>query len=142
MTTNDHTVPESYLRRFGQQRPGKGTFIVARRADAPENRFEPNIRNIAAVKGFYWTTSPDGEPDHTMGHLLGRIETVAAPAFNVMLDDRDYALARHWPLRRHLRERLCWWMAAQMLRTTRQRSRLIHLLHGHVLDAPRAAAAT
>lgn len=127
MSTNDHTVPQSYLRRFAEKR-GKGRVLVARRADEAGRAFEASIRNVAAVKGFYWTAGPNGEPYHGMERLLGRIETRSTRAFNAVLDHPQYALPPRWPLPEETRQRLSWWMAAQMLRTTRQRSRLGHLL--------------
>ena len=147
MTTNDHTVPQSYLRRFAEERRGAASFIVATEADHSERSFETNVRNIAAVKGFYWASLVDGASNHDAEHLFGRIEAVTAPAFAAMLDDHDYALSQRWPLPRELRERLAWWMAAQVLRTTRQRKRLAHLLDESVpgFELPRSlrkAAAT
>lgn len=117
-----------YLRRFAKERRGKGQFVTAHPIDDLERSFDTNVRNIAAIKGFYWTTALDGEERHDAEHLLGRIETLAAPAFVEMLDHHDYALPPNWPLRSSTRERLAWWMAAQILRTTRQRDRLMHLL--------------
>jgi hypothetical protein len=105
VTTNDHTVPQSYLRRFAEERRGRGHFIVATEADHPERSFEMNVRNIAAVKGFYWACLEDGTSSHDAEHLFSRIEAVTAPAFAAMLDDHDYALSQRWPLPRHLRER-------------------------------------
>lgn len=117
-----------YLRRFARERRGKGHFIMARPIDHLDRSFDTNVRNIAAIKGFYWATALDGEERHDTEHLLGRIETLAAPAFVQILDHHDYALPPNWPLRSSTRERLAWWMSAQVLRTTRQRDRLTHLL--------------
>ncbi|HUP86890.1 MAG TPA: DUF4238 domain-containing protein [Acidimicrobiales bacterium] len=128
MKTNDHTVPQSYLRRFAEERRGRGQFIVATEADHVDRSFETNVRNIAAVKGFYWASLDDGTSNHDAEHLFARVEAATAPAFAAMLDDHKYALSQRWPLPVHLRERLAWWMAAQVLRTTRQRKRLAHLL--------------
>lgn len=125
--TNDHTVPQAYLRRFAVTRRG-GKFIAATLADEPNEVFQTNVRNVAAVNGFYWGTGCKGEPQHDMERFLGRIETAAIPAFSAILDDHHYALPLNWPLIPDLRSRLAWWMAAQILRTTRQRQRLGHLL--------------
>lgn len=138
MSTNDHTVPQSYLRRFAEERRGRGHFIVAVRADAPAEMFETNVRNIASVKGFYWATLDDGTDTHEVEHLFGRVEARSTPAFAAMLDDHHFALSQRWPLPNHLRERLAWWMAAQLLRTTRQRKRLAHMLEATPgLEPPR-----
>lgn len=140
--TNDHTVPQAYLRRFAMARSGKGYFIVARPVKDPSAAFEVNVRSIAAIKGFYWSANTDGTPDeHVMELLLGKIESGVAPAFSAVLDDHDYALPARWPLPQQLRERLAWWIAAQILRTTRQRDRLEHLLgNTQGLDTPRPLA--
>lgn len=128
--TNDHTVPQMYLRRFAATpRSGKGHFIVARPVEDPSAAFDTNVRNMAAVKGFYWSANADGtRAEHGMEVLLGRIESRSAPAFSAVLEDHNYALPRRWPLSQQLRERIAWWIAAQILRTTRQRDRLVHLL--------------
>lgn len=133
MTTNDHTVPRMYLRRFARHTRGDGYYIVAREVDEPTNSFETNIRNVAATKGFYWGTDSDGIPHHHMETLLGKIETGATKAFNAILDDPDYALPQRWPLADDDRLRMSWWIAAQLLRTTRQRHRINHLAN---TDAP------
>jgi hypothetical protein len=127
-STNDHTVPQSYLRRFAEKRRGTGHFIVATRVRDLANPFETNVRNIAAVNGFYWGTTLDGVPHHDMDRLLGKIENAALPVFAAMLDDHLYALPRRWPLTDSERVQLSWWVAAQVLRTTRQRRRVDHLL--------------
>lgn len=71
------------------------------------------------------------------------IESAAAPAFSELLDT-DYALPARWPPRPTTRVRLSWWIAAQILRTTRQRKRLDYLASKPdgeelVLDAPTGA---
>ncbi|WP_432190619.1 hypothetical protein [Streptomyces sp. Tue6028] len=43
-----------------------------------------------------------------------------------MLDDPHWALTPNWPLDSVQRHALAWWMAAQRLRTTRQRKRLAY----------------
>lgn len=140
--TNDHTVPQAYLRRFAAGRSGKGHFIIARSVEDPSVAFETNVRNMAAVKGFYWSANPDGTPaEHGMEVVLGRIESGAAAAFSAVLDDHDYALPGRWPLPQQLRERIAWWIAAQILRTTRQRDRLEHhLVNIPGLDIPKPIA--
>lgn len=142
MSTNDHTVPQAYLRRFAQQRRNRGHFIVATQLDQPRRTFETNVRNVAAENGFYWGTTDDGEADHRVDDLLGRIESFATPAFSTILDHHEYALIQRWPAKPAVRERLAWWVAAQVLRTTRQRHRLEHLLTSAPgLDLPRPIAA-
>lgn len=139
MSTNDHTVPQSYLRRFAEERRGRGHYIVATPVDDDSDPFETNVRNVAAVKGFYWTEADDGTRAHDAERLLGRIESAGASAFSAMLDDHRFALSSRWPLPPQLRERLAWWLAAQILRTTRQRKRLMHVIgsHGAGLGVPK-----
>ncbi|WP_439676772.1 DUF4238 domain-containing protein [Embleya sp. MST-111070] len=139
MTANDHTVPQMYLRRFAEQRRNRGHFTIARNAEDPSVCFPTNVRNVAAVKGFYWGTAPDGTLHHEAERGLCRIEAGAAGVFSMILDDAEYALPRRWPLRPADRRRMSWWIAAQLLRTTRQRKRLDHLKAasgGGTLDAP------
>lgn len=140
--TNDHTVPQAYLRRFATRRSGKGHLIVARPVEDITTMFETNVRNVASVKGFYWSANRDGTPaEHGMEIVLGRIESGVAAAFSAILDDHNYALPGLWPLPQQLRQRIAWWMAAQILRTTRQRDRLEHHLADiHGLDIPKPIA--
>lgn len=124
MTTNDHTVPQMYLRRFARKGSGKGHMISVASVSDAAKPFTANVRNVASVGGFYWGERPEGVPDHTLEQLLGRIESAAAPVFNMLLDDHDHALPKSWPLEEGKRTRMAWWMAAQILRTSRQRKRL------------------
>jgi Protein of unknown function (DUF4238) len=120
--SNDHTVPQMYLRRFGwpQRRRSRERFISARRIDQLDQPFLANIRNVAAVTDFY------GE---RVEKLLCNIEGSAASAFDTMLEDPEGALPGpgRWPLPDDEREALAWWIAAQIVRTVRQRRRLLYL---------------
>ena len=78
MTTNDHIVPQAYLRRFAEQRRTGGYFIQATALADPIRTFTTNVRNIAPENGFYWGTNPDGTPEHEMEDSLQRIESGAA----------------------------------------------------------------
>lgn len=120
--SNDHTVPQMYLRRFGWQRkPGsREWFISARHVDRLEQPFPSNIRKVAAVTDFY------GEQ---VEKLLCEVEKQATPAFDTMLEDPRGALPGpgRWPLPESERAALARWIAAQIVRTVRQRRRLQHL---------------
>lgn len=63
MPTNDHTVPQKYLRRFAELRSGKGYYTTAA---APVNDltkgFTPGLNKVGAAKGFYWATGSDPDP--------------------------------------------------------------------------------
>lgn len=137
MPTNDHTVPQKYLRRFAELRSGKGYYLTAAApVDDLARGFTPSVGKVGAVKGFYWGTNPDGTDHHEMEVLLQRIEAAAIPAFHAMLDDKEGALPRDWPMSLPLRMSMAWWIAAQILRTTRQRSRLDALAEAEPLEAP------
>jgi hypothetical protein len=120
--TNDHTVPQMYLRRFGWQRkPGsRDWFISARKVDQLDQPFTPNLRRVGAVTDFY------GE---RVEKLLGKLEANAAPVFDTLLEDPRGALPGpgRWPLQEDRRSALAWWIGAQIVRTVRQRKRLQRL---------------
>jgi hypothetical protein len=125
--TNDHFVPQMYLRRWGTP-TNKGHQIVAAKIDTLDNSFITSVRNVASEKGFYWGETPDGVPHHEMERFLTLIEDEATPAFRAVLDSGkkpdDDALARPWPPRLDVRLKLSWWIAAQILRTARRRELL------------------
>ena len=75
MTTNDHTVPQSYLRRFARKSRGKAHQVVAAPADDVNASFVTSVRNVAAVQGFHWGVDPEGVEHHVMEDLLTSIET-------------------------------------------------------------------
>jgi hypothetical protein len=137
MPTNDHTVPQKYLRRFAELRSGKGYYTTAAAPVGDLTKgFKPSLNKVGAVKGFYWATNPDGTDHHEMESILQRIEDAAIPAFRDMLDDKEGALPKQWPMPLDRRICMAWWIAAQILRTTRQRSRLESLAAADPLDAP------
>ncbi|UGQ10460.1 DUF4238 domain-containing protein [Yinghuangia sp. ASG 101] len=140
MTTNDHTVPQMYLRRFAAHRPGaKGHFTRARHVTAMDKPFLVNVRNVASKKGFHRGVGADGVEHDDTEKIMTRIETAAAPVLSTILDDQRHALIPRWPLRTPERMRLAWLIAAQLLRTKRQRRRVNHLIStagGETLPAP------
>lgn len=135
MATRDHTVPRMYLRRFAVKR-GKGHDVMATPVPVSGKTFRSEVKGVAAVDGFYWGTGPDGVDFHDVEVLLSKLESAAAQPFNILLDDHRYALIQGWPMRRDRRLTLAWWMAAQLLRTTRQRHRLEHLAEAKQLPSP------
>lgn len=136
MSTNDHTVPQMYLRRFAELKAGKGHYLSAAPVGDLERAFPSNVRNVGAVGGFYWASRPDGVDHHEVEELLTKIEDAAAPALRLLLDDKDYALPTRWPLPTAHRLSLSWWIAAQVLRTTRQRARIDALVEAEQLKSP------
>lgn len=126
-----------YLRRFAELRSGKGYYTTsAAPVDDLSKGFTSSVNKVAAVKGFYWATDPDGTDQHELEVLFQRIEAAAMPAFAAMLDAKEGALPQRWPLPHDLRSAMAWWIAAQILRTTRQRARLDRLAAADGLDAP------
>ncbi len=126
VATRDHHVPQMYLKRFA--RPKNGAFHI-RAADIYDTtkRFTTDVKNVAVERGFYWGTDQEGIPHHDMEVFLTAIEATAARAFRCVLDTgklpSEDALPP-WPLRAESRLSLSWWIATQILRTTRQRARL------------------
>ncbi|WP_142392615.1 DUF4238 domain-containing protein [Mycobacterium sp. 3519A] len=125
-TTRDHHVPQMYLKRFAVPRGTSSRIIVADVWDATK-KFTTDVKNVGVETGFYWGTDQEGIPHHDMEKFLTAIEALAARAFRFVLDTGrlpgEDALPP-WPLRRDHRRSLSWWIAAQILRTTRQRTRL------------------
>lgn len=137
-STNDHIVPVMYLKRFARQ-AATTQVIHAALADSPQADFTQGIHNVGSAKGFYWGTDPVGIPHHHMEQFLGVIEGEAATAFRSVLDKgrlpSDSALPGKWPAREETRSTIAWWIAAQILRTARQRERL-RKLSGESLQFP------
>ena len=127
MTTGDHTVPQMYLRRFSSRRK-KADRITVRPVEDYDASFVASVSKVARVRGFYWSIDEDGEESHGIEDLLTLIEARAAGAFRTVLDDDpDFALTADWPARFDDRLAIAWWLSAQIVRTTRQRSRVEHL---------------
>ncbi len=131
----DHTVPQMYLRRFATQRKNDWYTLVSD-ADADADAIRVNIKNVAVQSHFYTFTDEVGQQNRDLEALLGRIEALVTPVLTRILDDPNYALLAEWPLRTNLRERMAWFLAAQLVRTSRQRKRLEVLLDGPKLAVP------
>lgn len=125
--TRDHTVPQMYLRHFAQRQARRTYELSVRRIDNPDRTFPAAPSAIGAERGFYWGTTLEGIPHHACEELFSHLEGNAETVLKAILDDRDWALTPNWPLKPDQRGALAWWMAAQILRTTRQRQRLAHL---------------
>lgn len=125
--TNDHTVPQMYLRRFAVP-SAKGHLLSVALVSDLDRSFNQVTENVGADKGFYWGTTPDGVPFHDMEDFLTSIEGDAAEGFREILDSEagphSSALPRQWPPSLKTRAELSWWLAVQVLRTTRQRERI------------------
>ncbi|WP_430646313.1 DUF4238 domain-containing protein [Agromyces sp. GXS1127] len=124
---NDHHVPKVHLRRFAVPGPGtppKEWFTRAADVASPDKVFPANIRNVAAVGNFYTFEDFNGEESRDLEAFFGDLESDVAPVFRALLDDPRYALSEAWPLPPRMRGSLARFMAAQIVRTTRQRKRL------------------
>lgn len=124
--TRDHTVPQMYLRRFAEHQGRRQYKLTLRSIDNIDHPVPAMTNNVLAERGFYWGTSFDGIPHHSMEELFTQLEGEAATAFKAALDAPEGALPSRWPLPVGERLHVAWWMAAQILRTTRQRKRLEH----------------
>ncbi|YCN53414.1 DUF4238 domain-containing protein [Rhodococcus erythropolis] len=125
-STLDHHVPRMYLRRFAISRGSRHRIAAADVHDL-SRRFDTDVRRVAAERGFYWGTDREGVPHHEMEEYLRDLESAATPAFRRVLDQGHSAFddaLPSWPPRPEVREALSWWIAAQILRTVRQRERL------------------
>ncbi len=124
--TRDHTVPQMYLKHFAQHMGRRTYKLKVRRLDKINEPFPVTPTGIAAETGYYWGISAEGVPHHAAEDLFTALEGRADPVLKVLLHDPEWALTPDWPLDPNQRSVLAWWMAAQILRTTRQRKRLIH----------------
>lgn len=114
-----------YLKRFGHPTANGHRIAVSTRDLA--KKFQASVRDVAVESGFYWGTDVDGVPHHHMEEFLAAIEGAATKGFRSILDGGkhdDDALPQQWPPRSEVRFNLSWWIAAQILRTVRQRTRL------------------
>ncbi|MFI6440126.1 DUF4238 domain-containing protein [Streptomyces sp. NPDC050759] len=109
--------------------------LRVRRLENPDKAFPAMTTAIGAERGFYWGTTIDGVPHHECEELFTALEGNAEAVLKVILDDKDWALTPNWPLTPEQRGALSWWMAAQILRTTRQPKRLAHTQPPSVQEA-------
>jgi hypothetical protein len=122
--TKDHTVSQMYLRRFGEHTGPRQYKLTVRRIDQVDQPFHATPINVLAERGYYWGTTFDGVPHHKVEDLFTKLETDTATVLRAVLDAPEGALPERWPLSEPERLMLSWWLAAQILRTTRQRKRL------------------
>ena len=128
-----------YLRRFAVARSSRHQ-IGAAKADNIDSSFLSNIDSVGVEQGFYWGTTADGVPHHDMEAFLTEVEGLGATAFRQVLDrgnlPNEDALPRQWPPSGTARLHISWWLAAQLLRTSRQRLRLRALEDRNGLEVP------
>ncbi|MGW4984270.1 DUF4238 domain-containing protein [Streptomyces mirabilis] len=126
--TRDHTVPQMYLRHFAQHQARRQYELRVRRVVNADRSFPAAPSAMGAGRGFCRDTTLDGIPHHACEELFTRLEGSAETVLKAVLNDKDWALTPNWPLKHDQRGAFAWWMAAQILRTTRQRQRLAHPL--------------
>ncbi|WP_458338737.1 DUF4238 domain-containing protein [Streptomyces sp. 372A] len=124
--TRDHTVPQMYLRHFAEHQARRQYLLEMRRIEKPDLVIPAAPSKIGAKTGFYWGTTLDGIPHHACEEFFTQLEGNAEAVLKRILDHKEWALTPEWPLTPEQRGAFAWWMAAQILRTTRQRSRLTH----------------
>lgn len=120
---NDHHVPQMYLRRFAVKERSNW-YLQAADVSNTDQSWKSNINNVGAERNFYSFLDLDGVETRVLESFLGQLESNAVPALRKILDDPQYALPEPWPLPPRMRTALAWYMAAQIVRTTRQRKRL------------------
>jgi hypothetical protein len=92
--------------------------------DEPARTWQTNVANVAVQSDFYTFKDDDGVAHREIESFFGQIESLATPVLARILDDPRYALLEDWPLDPESRIRLAWFIAAQIVRTTRQRKRI------------------
>jgi hypothetical protein len=123
---NDHHVPRTYLRRFAIPRrdnPREWVIDFAE-ADNPTAIKHANIKKVAAEGNFYTFSDFDNQVSRDLETFFAELEGAATPVLRYLLDHPHYALPALWPLPPRLRGTFAWYLAAQIVRTTRQRKRL------------------
>lgn len=138
---NDHHVPQVYLRRFAVKRKQRHYLLAAEVSDMGK-RWETNVANVGAEGDFYTFLTSNGAESRDLEAFFGRLESAAVPALRTILDDPEYALPRAWPLPPQQRLALSWFMAAQIVRSTRQRKRLEGWAKRERADMPGALTMT
>lgn len=91
LNTNDHYVPQFYLRNFKSRTNSNESFIYV--YGQRETIYETNIRNIASIKGFYTIEDKiTKEPSKLVENLMTSVEDRAAPLINNKLLKLDLNL--------------------------------------------------
>lgn len=72
-----HYVPQFHLRQFGLGPRGGRVWAYDKTTDRISLR---SVRSVAAEPGYYTIRHPEREPDDSLEHLFGQIESAAAPA--------------------------------------------------------------
>ncbi|SEB60947.1 DUF4238 domain-containing protein [Streptomyces melanosporofaciens] len=135
-------MSQMYLRRFGEHTGPRQYKLTARRIDNVDQPFTAAPNKVLAERGYYWGTTFDGIPHHGVEDLFTELEGATASVLRTVLDAPEGALPARWPLSGSERLMLSWWLAAQILRTTRQRKRLAFAAQAaERLDAPAEIAA-
>ena len=101
----NHTVNESYLRRFAND----NGFLAGIKLPGDE-RFSISAKDATVRKNFYVVRLLDGSESDQAEDDFGRVESNAAAAIRTLIDDRA------WPIPDDMRTRIAEWAALQYLR--------------------------
>jgi len=101
----NHTVNESYLRRFAND----DGFLTGIKLPG-DVRFPISVGDATVRKNFYVVRLPDGSESDQAEDDFGRVESSAAAAIRTLIDDRV------WPVPDSARTRIAEWVALQYLR--------------------------
>jgi hypothetical protein len=138
MASKDHTVPQTYLKRFAERTRGGQFQLVAAPAEDLSTGFLSGVGNVAKLDGFYTETNDDGHESVELEQFFSKIEGLVTPVFARYLDAGPYAYPDPWPTAvAEDQTKMSWFLASQMLRTTRQRKRLA-AMKGQGLPPPTA----
>jgi hypothetical protein len=101
----NHTVNESYLRRFAD----RDGFLAG--VELPGDvRFPISAGDATVRKNFYIVRLPDGSESDQAEDDFGQVESNAAVAIRTLIDDRV------WPIPGEVRTHVAEWAALQYLR--------------------------
>jgi hypothetical protein len=101
----DHTVNQSYLRRFADD---SGLLTAVRLPG--DVRFAISAGDATVRKNFYVVRLPDGPESDRAEDGFGQVESNAAVAIRTLIDDRT------WPIPGDVRAHIAEWAALQYLR--------------------------
>lgn len=107
-----HTVPKFYLKRFSDDRE------LLTRIELPGIRRTISAKDATVHSDFYTAEAEDGMPSGEFETWLGAIESLAAPAFEHVID------GGRWPPTPEDRWAIAAWAALQYLRTPAMRRAL------------------
>ncbi|MEU3297566.1 DUF4238 domain-containing protein [Streptomyces longwoodensis] len=128
-----------YLKHFAQRLARRKYQLMVRRIGKINKSFPVTPTGIAAETGYYWGISAEGVPHHHVEELFTSLEGHAETVLKVLLDDPDWALTPHWPLRPDQRHALAWLHSGHQLRRPIERPPLVPDPFGATKSARKSA---